>query len=460
MPYGVTGISSMFKRIFFGYLAVLIISLTVLAIAFNFTVRQYLISDTVASLHRVAETLSASAGQHGAHGSGGMMRGAYFSLANRIGYADYVLLVEDSNRALVIDSSDLQAYPPGSELNNDAFRMLAFSEQPLENIVKQDLVAVAYPVNISGEKRSVSLILYSRLDLLTQLNRSILGILALALGAAVAVSLVAGALATKVVVGPLQMLKNRAAELAGRKFEGKLEIRTGDELEALANSFNEMAGQLSAYDRAQKDFFQQASHELKTPLMSVQGYAEALKEGVIPAGEKEQSLEIIIKEAQRMKALVDELIFLSRMETLSDSYNFEPVCLEEAVNEAAHALKSLTLERALEIKTSFTPDTAQIEADPEKLHRLLLNIIGNALRYARHKITVRVENNVIIVEDDGQGFAPGEEEKAFEPFYRGIGGHTGLGLTISRAIAHKHGASISASASALGGARITIAFPH
>ncbi len=445
----------MFKRIFLGYLAVLLVSFAVLTLAFSFTVRQYLINDTIRSLHRVAETLSASTVPQGMHGGGQQMRGAFFSLANRIAYADYLLLDYDGT---IIDSSDLEAYPPGEMNTKEAFNKLAFGAGSDDSLVERNLVAVAYQVIISGEPSDAVLILYSQLDLLTQLNRGILGILGLALGAGIIVALFAGALATRVVVGPLQQLKTRANELARRRFDGKLVIKTGDEIEELADTFNNMARQLAEYDHAQKDFFQKASHELKTPLMSVQGYAEALKEGVIPPEEAQQSLDIIIKESRRMKALVDEFIYLTKMETLKESYSFEPVALDDTVREAIYAVHSLALENSISIETKIKAANNVINGDPEKLHRLLLNILGNALRHARQKITVTISSSSVVIEDDGPGFIDTDLEKAFDPFYRGDNGGSGLGLAISRAIVEKHGGEITISNGADGGATIRINF--
>jgi len=447
----------MFKRIFTGYLIVLFVSFTVLALAFTLTVRQYLINDTVRSLHRVAETLSASAIQEEMHGSG-RMRGAFFNLANRIAYADYVLIEPDGT---IIESSDLESYPPGAEMLNEDFLELAFGDAETESLVERDRVAVEFPVIRGTDQSKASLILYSQLDILTQLNYSILGILVFAGGIGAIVSLFAGIFATRYAVDPLKQLKERARELAGRNFDSKLEIKTGDEIEELADTFNDMAGQLAEYDRAQKEFFQKSSHELKTPLMSIQGYAEALKDGIIPADEKEQSLDIIIKESGRMKKLVDQFIYLSKMESPNEKYNFDELSLEEAVNEAIHAVQSLALEKNIEINTSFESSGTLIEADPEKIHRLLLNLLSNALQYAENTITVTLKEGMIHIEDDGPGFEPEQLKNIFDPFSCKTGnGGSGLGLAISRAIVEKHGGSISAKNNGeSGGAEIRVSLP-
>ncbi len=436
-------------------MAVLLISFSVLALAFNFTVRQYLINDTIESLHRVSETLSSTAFEPGTQGGG--MRGAFFKLANRIAYADYVVLRSDGT---IIDSSDPKAYPHGIKNINEPFMELAFKDDSQESLVEQDLVAVSYPVVTTGGGtggRNAALILYTQLDLLTQLNQSITGILALAVGAGSIVSLIAGLLIVRVVVGPLQQLKNRSAELARRRFSGRLEINTGDELEELAEAINEMSGRLEEYDQSQKEFFRNASHELKTPLMSVQGYAEALKDGIIPDSEKNESLDLIIRESERMKALVEEFIYLSKMETLTENYSFEPLSLGDAIREAVGAVQSLALEKNIQVAVNINNEDTTINGDPEKIHRLLLNLLGNALRYAASEVTVNLKDGALVeVVDDGPGFEPGEEENIFKPFYKGKNGGSGLGLAISRAIVEKHGGTIFAANNPAGGAKITL----
>ncbi|MDW7739806.1 MAG: HAMP domain-containing sensor histidine kinase [Bacillota bacterium] len=443
----------MFRRIFIGYLAVLLISFAVLTLAFSLTVRQYLINDTVESLYRVASALSA-ADRSGMHESG-YMRGVYFTLANRIAYADYLVILESGE---ILESSNIETYPSGTIIENDSFYQLAFIKEPRESMVERDLVAVAFPVIVSGEASQAALILYSRLDLLTQLNQSLLGILALALGAGIIVSLVAGVFVTRVVVDPLQKFKKRVSELARRNFDGKLDISTGDELEELAHAFNEMTDQLVEYDHAQKDFFQKASHELKTPLMSVQGYAEAIRDGIIPPTEAQQGLDIIIKEARRMKALVDQFIYLSKMESIKEDYHFKEILPEDIAREAVHALHSLALDKGISVKVACINCNRFIKGDPEKIYRLFLNIIGNALQYAESEILITIDGGKVTIEDDGPGFGQGAIDNAFKPFYSGDNGGSGLGLAISRAIIEKHRGSIKIGSGATGGALITIIF--
>lgn len=445
----------MFRRIFLGYLAVLIVSLTVLALSFSLAIRHYMINDTLNRLNREAENLSILAAQRIGMNRGGHMHRITFQLVNTIVHADHILAYKNGE---IIDSSNTELYPPGTIIENQSFIDMAAEPAINSSSIGQDYVAAVYPVVTTPPSQEAVLILYSRLDLLSQLNKTITVILVYALGAAVVISLIIAMLVTRIVIDPLQKLKNRAAELTQRQFRGRLDIKTGDELEELANTFNEMTEQLEKYDLNQKSFFQQASHELKTPLMSIQGYAEALHDEVIPRSEEKAGLAIITRESERMKSLVEKFIYLSKMESLYEKNPYIPVNLKETVQEAVDAMQGLTIDRGISIKIDSLDGESIVAGDPEKIHRLFLNLIGNALRYANKNITITLNKLIIQVDDDGAGFQNNEIERVFEPFYRSDDGGSGLGLTISRAIVKEHHGLITAGNNPDGGARITIVF--
>ena len=148
------------------------------------------------------------------------------------------------------------------------------------------------------------------------------------------------------------------------------------------------------------------------------------------------------------------------METVQESYRFEPLNLENSAREAVHAVQSLALEKEIEIEINCDPNCSlDVRGDPEKIHRLLLNILGNALRSANKKVTITVGSGSLITEDDGPGFNPADLEKIFNPFFSGHKEGSGLGLAISRAIVENHGGTIKAANRSGGGAAITITFP-
>ncbi|WP_410511721.1 HAMP domain-containing sensor histidine kinase [Paenibacillus sp. BR2-3] len=231
--------------------------------------------------------------------------------------------------------------------------------------------------------------------------------------------------------------------------------RSRDEIGELAESFTDMADKLRLNDRLQTDFLQNASHELKTPLMAIQGNAEAIKDGIVQGEEVADSLEVIINECQQLKGLVDEMIFLTRLDQVKDAFHFEPVEIGDVIGEVLAGLHGLAAQH--NIKLTAKGDVSAIcSADREKLKRAFVNIVGNSIRYAKTSVDLRVKHVgdklSITCIDDGKGFKPGEEKLVFDRFYKGEQGGTGIGLAITKAIIVGHGGSIAASSLPAGGA--------
>lgn len=242
-----------------------------------------------------------------------------------------------------------------------------------------------------------------------------------------------------------------------------LNISTGDEIGELAQCFDHMANKLQLYDQRQKDFLQNTSHELKTPLMSIQGYAEAIKDGVVEGEEVDQSLDIIIDECQRLKRVVENFIYLTRLESMEENFNFARVNLQDIINQVLQIVKPLGDEKQVGFENNIKGDFTG-NFDKEKIARAFINILGNCIRYARSNVSIEGSRSPggieIYIKDDGPGFKDNEALKIFDRFYKGENGDTGLGLAISRNIIAGHGGTIAAANSPESGAEFKIFFPE
>jgi two-component system sensor histidine kinase CssS len=221
-----------------------------------------------------------------------------------------------------------------------------------------------------------------------------------------------------------------------------------------------MVKRLEDYDAAQKIFLQNASHELRTPLMSIQGYAEGIKHGVFP--DTANAADVIVSESLRLSALVDDLLYLSKLETTEDFYKFMPISLGEVVGQCAEKLEGAAIQAGKTISLPPCPE-AMVSGDGEKLLRAVMNLAGNCLRYAAHTVEMSVAEAsgraVVTVRDDGPGFEPEDMQSLFTRFYKGKQGKFGLGLSIAKAIVEKHGGAISACNGPAGGAVFTVELP-
>ena len=208
------------------------------------------------------------------------------------------------------------------------------------------------------------------------------------------------------------------------------------EIEAVITTVDEMSEMLLESENVQKRFFQNASHELRTPLMSIQGYAEGIKYHVIPENE---ATDVILKESDKMASLINEILFLSKMETTEPE--FINVNVAELMAEVSDNFRLMAKENNINIICETKAEPV-ISADVKLLDRLLGNLVSNGIRYAKSEIKLSCEisdNNVIIkVSDNGSGIAKEDLPHIFERFYKGKGGKFGIGLSMASDIAKLH----------------------
>ena len=221
------------------------------------------------------------------------------------------------------------------------------------------------------------------------------------------------------------------------------------ELNALAQAFNAAQDQLEGQLQRERSFTRGAAHELKTPLAVLRTHAEALREDIDPQ-KREQYLDIILEESDRMAHLVGSLLELSRLEAGAELHR-EPINLAALVREVWEPL-SLPLEQK-HLTLSLELEDYMVEGDRERLRELADNLASNALRHCtpggRIRVTLKAEEAGVrlTVQNDGPSIPPEDLSHLFEPFYRGDkarsreSGGTGLGLAIVRAAAQAHGGS-------------------
>ncbi len=265
----------------------------------------------------------------------------------------------------------------------------------------------------------------------------------------------------------------RVAEAARAIARGNLEYRTlvsgPQEVRDLARAFNQMADRVAAVQRAQQDLVVNISHELKTPLTSVQGFSQAILDGTAAdAAMITRSARIIYDEAERMRRMVDELLSLARfdageMELARQQVDLRLLlesCVERMAPQARAADDVLELSVAEEVS---------VVGDPDWLTQVFVNLLDNAIRHTRGgrvEVTARPAGRwvEVTVSDTGEGIPPQDLDRIFERFYqadksRQRRGGVGLGLSIAREVVHRHGGEITAESRVGEGSRFTVRLP-
>lgn len=197
-----------------------------------------------------------------------------------------------------------------------------------------------------------------------------------------------------------------------------------------------------------------ASHDLRTPLASLRLLVESIDDGVATGETRERYLREIRTHVTVLSGLIDDLFELSRIEAGDISWTMRRVEVRELIEDTVAAMRAQAAERGVRVAAELPADRLLAEANPEKVQRVLFNLIQNAIRHTPADGSVTVSAQAadgrleVEVADTGDGIAPTERDRVFEPFFRG-GAETartrngaGLGLAISRAIIEAHGGRI------------------
>jgi signal transduction histidine kinase len=279
----------------------------------------------------------------------------------------------------------------------------------------------------------------------------------------------------------IALLNRAATDIAAGKLSTRLAVQGRDEVAQLSHTFNQMATQLEAMaqkqaemDRMRRDLIAWVGHDLRTPLASVRAILEALGDGIV---EDPDTVTRYVQTAQRdirsLSALIDDLFEMAKLD--AGGFTLEKVTLpiDDLISDTMESFSELARQRGITLTGSVAPRTGVVNADVQKLGRVLANLISNALRYTPEggtvSVTAKPVGSTIHVEvsDSGAGISPDDLPRVFEQFYRGdkarsraAGGGAGLGLAITKRIVEAHGGTIGVESKVGEGTRFHFTVPR
>ena len=271
-----------------------------------------------------------------------------------------------------------------------------------------------------------------------------------------------------------------------RKFEEgdlktRIEVKSNDDLDEVGMVFNSMADtieqnieELKGVENLRKELISNISHDLRTPIASIQGYAETLilKKDNIEQEEKDKYLGVIYKNCENLQDLVTNLFELSKLQSNQVVLNKEPFSIGELVHDVANKYRILSQKKGVSINTIVSKDIPVVEADVLLIDRVLQNLIDNAIRFCNDGDTINIELNSdaprevnITITDTGSGIHKADLPYIFDRFYRGDrsrqegNGQSGLGLAIARSLIIAHDGIIEVTSIPGEGSTFTIRLP-
>lgn len=270
---------------------------------------------------------------------------------------------------------------------------------------------------------------------------------------------------------PLQIAAFAAQRIAKGEREVDVEVKGAREVAEIAASLNYLAANLANSEDRQREFFMSISHELRTPMTSIKGYAEALSDGVIEADGTAAAGALIASETERLDRLITDLLDLARTGAVDFRYAPVDTDLNSIARDASESWSLRCNRTGLNFESNISEVATIANVDPTRVRQVIDNLMENAVRmiptggHVRLSVIADVSVIQIIIEDDGPGLTDSDIEVAFEPaalYSRYVGLRevgTGLGLALVGRLTGKMGGKAVAAHSELGGAKFIAIFP-
>jgi signal transduction histidine kinase len=270
---------------------------------------------------------------------------------------------------------------------------------------------------------------------------------------------------------PLVAMNKAAKIIAGGNFDKRIHVENKDEVGELAESFNFMAESLDKYEKTRQEFIANISHDIRSPLTSIRGFIEAIYDGTIPPEEHNHYLKIVIEETQRLSKLANDLVDLSRMQAGAMTLDRCDFDINNLIRESLDMMEPRFMDKNLYADAVFDEESTMVNADPEKIKRVLQNLIDNAIKFTDEEGSITVETKVnkakaeVYVKDTGKGISDEEMKHVFERFFKADASRgldksgVGLGLSIVKEFIKAHDETVEVHQRPEGGTEFVFTLP-
>jgi len=253
---------------------------------------------------------------------------------------------------------------------------------------------------------------------------------------------------------PLRDMAAAAHRMETGDYSTRVHTRSRDEVGQLATAFNRMSAELQNLEQSRRDLLANVSHELKTPITAIRAHLENLLDGV--ERPEPRTMQVMLAQTERLGRLIEQLLELSRLESGELPLLRETIPLAPLVTQVLSEIEVARSDRGVAVRNQMANDLPPVDADRERVHQVLFNLIDNAVRFTPSggAVTVTAERHngsvEVQVADTGVGIPPEHLPRLFERFYRADparsreDGGTGIGLAIARSVVEAHGGHIHA----------------
>jgi len=346
----------------------------------------------------------------------------------------------------------------GKTINDEAVKIVmsgnvATVTGKIGGMFKDTTLTVGYPIRLGDNlvggifmSKSISLIK----EATGEINELVVGLTI----PAVIISFMLIYLFTRGMVNSINTVNRAARVIADGNFDQRIEYYSNDEIGELADSFNYMAQSLEENEKTRQEFIANISHDLRSPLTSIQGFIGAIADGTIPPEKHQRYFNIILEETGRLTKLANDMVDASRAdagEIILERCNFD---INEIIRDSLDTMEQRLKKKKIDAKVILAESYTEVNADPNKIQRVLQNLLDNAVKFTPENGEIVIETSIkatrvfVSVKDSGIGIKEEERKRVFERFFKADSSRgldktgVGLGLSIVKEFIRAHGEMI------------------
>jgi len=271
---------------------------------------------------------------------------------------------------------------------------------------------------------------------------------------------------------PLMDMNKAAKIIADGNFENRIEVTSTDEVGQLAESLNNMAESLEKNENNRRKFIANISHDLRSPLTSIQGFIGAIADGTVPPEKHDHYFQVVLEETARLNKLANDMIDISKTEAGSIKVEKCEFDINDMIRESLNIFERRLIQKKIKASAVFAEEFTPVIADPNMILRVLHNLLDNSIKFTPEGGEITVETNVddkkvyVSVKDTGEGISKEEQRKVFERFFKSDVSRgqdksgVGLGLSIVKEFMKAHDETIEVQSNKGNGAVFTFTLSH
>jgi signal transduction histidine kinase len=381
----------------------------------------------------------------------------------------------NSDGKVSLASSDVNKKWIGQTITDEAVNIVlsgnvATVKGKVGGMFNETVLTVGYPIQIDDQLIG-GIFMCKPMNIMKSAINEVNSLMTLCILPIILIGAIMVFISSRKITEPLIEMNKAAKIIAGGNFDKRINVKNKDEVGELAQSFNYMAESLDKYEKTRQDFIANISHDIRSPLTSIRGFIEAIYDGTIPPEKHNHYLKIVIEETQRLSKLANDLVDLNRMQAGAMTLDRCDFDINNVIRESLDMMEPRFMAKDLYADAVFDEESTIVNGDPEKIKRVLQNLIDNAIKFSDKEGSIIVETKIkkpkveVYVKDTGKGISDEEMKHVFERFFKADASRgldksgVGLGLSIVKEFVKAHGETVEVHQRPEGGTEFVFTLP-